>query len=108
MEWLMFGVIVIGPDTRVNYPLQKALLYIISHHPKLDQLVGYPMVRDMRGRMQRLQLWDLESATPHTQYHLPLSGPVVAPKGSDELWLFFKWAGPVVFHLDFLSHTNSL
>jgi serine/threonine protein kinase/WD40 repeat protein len=60
------------------------------------------------GDLQGVQLWDLESATPHTQYHLPLSGPVVAPKGSDELWIFSKWAGPVGFHLDFLSHTNSL
>ena len=60
------------------------------------------------GDLLGVQLWDLENPTPFTEYSLPLSGPVVAPKGSDELWFFSKWAGPVGFHLDFLTHTNSL
>jgi len=36
-------------------PLAEALLYIISLHPMLARLAGCPMVRDMCGRIQRLQ-----------------------------------------------------
>lgn len=60
------------------------------------------------GDLHGVQFMDFKDYTPLNQYVLPFSGPVVAPNGSNELWFFTKWAGPVGFLLDFRTDSKTL
>lgn len=50
--------------------------------------------------LQGVIMLDYRSFDFVDQFEMPLSGPVKAPSGTDQVWLFSKWAGPVGFDVE--------